>query len=309
MKRFFQTLLSLLMILFGISLFIYPTVASWLIEKETASYVEVFNRDYMPAKTEEESTVKKENDPLYEKSVAYNEKIFAEGQVDFSDPWSCVQLPIDMESLSDDRYGYVSIPSMDVELPLYVGASTENMAKGAVILGQTSLPVGGENTNCVIAGHRGYHGAPFFREIEKLETGDKVFITNPWETLTYVVDSIDIIGPYDSHKVMIREGRDMVTLLTCHPYRSHGKQRYVVYCVRDEGESKSEDSGTQVSETVVNKTTTQPFVFSEPDIQMENKVRYASGLAIILMCGFTFLRKRRNCSERAESLADEDVKT
>ena len=83
MKKNFKTLFSLSMILFGIGLFIYPTVAAWLIEKETASYVEVFNRDYMPAKNEEESTVKKENEPLYEKSVAYNEKIFAEGQVDF----------------------------------------------------------------------------------------------------------------------------------------------------------------------------------------------------------------------------------
>ena len=276
------------MVLFGISLFIYPTVSTWLIEKETASYVEVFNQDYMPAKTEAESTVKKENDPLYEKSVAYNEKIFDEGQVNFSDPWSCVQLPIDMTSLNDNRFGYISIPAMDVELPLYVGASTKNMASGAVILGQTSLAVGGENTNCVIAGHRGYRGAPFFREIEKLETGDKIYLTNPWETLTYVVDSIDIIGPYDSHKVMIQEGRDMVTLLTCHPYRSRGKQRYVVYCVRDEGDGEE----TEVSEVIENKEMTQPFVSSAPDIQMENNVRYASMLIIILMCGFTILWKR-----------------
>ena len=292
MRRFFQNLFGLLMILFGISLFIYPTVSTWIIEKETASYVDVFDQDYMPAKTEEESAVKKENDPLYEKSVAYNEKIFNEGQVNFSDPWSCVQLPIDMGSLNDDRFGYISIPAMDVELPLYVGASAENMAGGAVILGQTSLPVGGGNTNCVIAGHRGYHGAPFFREIEKLEAGDRVYITNPWETLTYTVESIDIIGPYDSHKVMIQEGRDMVTLLTCHPYRSHGKQRYVVYCVRDEGEGEGGSGETMTAGITGGKETTQPFVSSEPDIQMENNVRYASGLIIILMCGFTFLRKR-----------------
>lgn len=290
MRRFFQNLFGLFMILFGISLFIYPMVSTWIIEKETASYVDVFVQDYMPAKTEEESAVKKGNDPLYEKSVAYNEKIFDEGQANFSDPWSCVQLPIDMDSLSDDRFGYISIPAMDVELPLYVGASTENMARGAVVLGQTSLPIGGKNTNCVIAGHRGYHGAPFFREIEKLEAGDKVYITNPWETLVYAVELIDIIGPYDSHKVMIQEERDMITLLTCHPYRSHGKQRYVVYCVRDEGE----DGGgkTAFAENIANKETTQPFVSSEPDIQMENNVRYVAGFVIILMCGFTFLRKR-----------------
>lgn len=281
LRKFFQNLFGIGMIVLGIGLFLYPTVATKNIERKTSSYIRSFNEDYQKPT---EKKVKKEDDPLYQTVYAYNQKIYADEQADFSDPWSAVQPPIDLDGLGDERFGYINIPAMDVQLPLYIGASTAHMAKGAVVLGQTSFPIGGENTNSVIAGHRGYHGAPFFREIEKLKTGDKVEITNPWETLTYRVDHIDIIGPYDSHKVKIQEGKDMVTLLTCHPYRSHGKQRYVVYCVRDI-EGKTESTPETENEW------TQPFVSSEPDIQRENIVRYTAGILILLMCILTFVRK------------------
>lgn len=284
MRNFFQNLFGLALIAVGVGLFLYPVIATERLERSTSSYINTFEEKHeknMDGSDKED----KESDQMYQEAEAYNQQIYENGQADFSDPWSCVQLPTDLDGLKDDCFGYIRIPAMEVELPLYVGASTDHMAKGAVVLGQTSLPIGGDNTNSVIAGHRGYHGAPFFREIEKLQTGDIVEITNPWETLTYKVESIDIIGPYDSHKVKIQEGKDMVTLLTCHPYRSHGKQRYVVYCVRDtEWDSEGLD-GHSLS------MTTQPFVSSEPDIRRENIVRYIAGTLILLMCIMTFGRR------------------
>ena len=119
-------------------------------------------------------------------------------------------------------------------LSLYLGATYKHMADGAAHLSQTSLPIGGENTNCVIAGHRGYNGASYFRYIEKLKVGDVVSITNLWETLTYRVAEIKIIDPHEVKEILIQDGRDLVTLLTCHPYASGGRQRYVVYCERIE---------------------------------------------------------------------------
>ena len=96
----------------------------------------------------------------------------------------------------------------------------------------TSLPIGGENTNCIIAGHRGYNGASYFRYIDKLKVGDAVYITNLWERLTYRVCEIKIIAPHDVTEILIQPGRELLTLLTCHPYASGGRQRYVVYCER-----------------------------------------------------------------------------
>lgn len=285
LRRFFRNLFGVLMIAGGVGLFLYPTIATKSLEKETSSYINAFKKTNEDKREEHE---KKEDDPVYQAASSYNRRIYEDGQSGFSDPWSCVQSPIDLDGLNDGKMGYINIPAMDVRLPLYIGASTEHMSKGAVVLGQTSLPIGGDNTNSVIAGHRGYHGAPFFREIEKLKVGDTVEITNLWETLIYKVESIDIIGPYDSHKVMIQEGKDMVTLLTCHPYRSHGKQRYVVYCIRDTGKADFVFETNKVEET------SQPFVSSEPDIQRENIVRYAAGVLIVSMCLLTFTRKRKD---------------
>ena len=117
-------------------------------------------------------------------------------------------------------------------MPLYLGATTQHLAAGAAHLSQTSLPIGGNNTNCVIAGHRGYNGATYFRYITDLQPGDKIFITNIWETLTYEVCEIKIIKPYEVNEIHIQEGRDLLTLLTCHPYGSGGKYRYLVFCQR-----------------------------------------------------------------------------
>ena len=108
------------------------------------------------------------------------------------------------------------------------------MADGAAHLSQTSLPIGGMDTNCVIAGHRGYCGASYFRHLDQLHIGDRVSVTNLWETLTYRVCEIRVIDPSDVEEILIQPGRELLTLLTCHPYASGGRQRYVVYCERSE---------------------------------------------------------------------------
>lgn len=143
---------------------------------------------------------------------------------------------------------------MKVTLPLYIGASELNMSLGAAVLSETSMPIGGENTNCVISGHRGYSGAPYFRDIENLKIGSKVYITNPWDTLMYKVVKIDVINPDDVSSILIQEGKDMITLLTCHPYMSHGKYRYVVYCERAKYEANYKDSRKKTSESSETET-------------------------------------------------------
>ena len=126
----------------------------------------------------------------------------------------------------------ISIPALELEMPLYLGATYQHMADGAAHLSQTSIPIGGENTNAVIAGHRGWGGAAYFRYVTELKPGDEVFITNLWGTLTYRVADTQIILPHEVDQILIQEGRDLLTLLTCHPYASGGKQRYLVICER-----------------------------------------------------------------------------
>lgn len=126
-----------------------------------------------------------------------------------------------------------------LEMPIYLGATYTHMAEGAARLSQTSIPIGGDNTNCIVAGHRGWGGAKYFRYITDLVPGDTVKITNLWETMTYTICETQIIDPDDVEAIHIRPGRELLTLLTCHPYATGGRQRYLVVCERNYDESDS----------------------------------------------------------------------
>ena len=173
---------------------------------------------------------------LYENMQTYNRELylFKQKELDCKSAYEQSQFVLTDYGLPDETFGIITIPKMDLEMPLFLGASEANMAAGAAVLSQTSIPLGGANSNAVIAGHRGYSGYPYFKEIELLEPGDEVIITNLWGTLTYVVTEIKIINPNDVNAILIQRGKDMITLLTCHPYASGGKYRYLVFCERVE---------------------------------------------------------------------------
>lgn len=228
---------------------------------------------------------------LYGEMAAYNTRIYEENQQSLCDAWSYETNVFDFSAagLPDDMLGYLTIPAMDCELPLYIGANTENMAKGAVVLSQTSMPLGGVNTNCVIAAHRGYYGVPMFREIEVLQPGDAVTITTVWETLHYEVAKCIVIEPDDIDAVKILDGQDLVTLVTCHPYTDN-TQRYVVYCTRTDVAEESPAPPEIPFDGV-------PFTSSEPAIRQEQQLTrfgvagiVAAALALLL---FLLLRKRK----------------
>ena len=167
---------------------------------------------------------------------AYNQRIYAEKQSGLVDLEACEESAADLTAygIEDEIIGVLEIPAMELTMPVYLGASDAHLATGAAVLGNTSAPIGGDNTNCVIAGHRGWRGADYFRHIDRLQIGDTVTLTNLWETLTYTVADIQIIQPHEVEKIKIQPNRDLLTLLTCHPYASGGRQRYVVYCERTE---------------------------------------------------------------------------
>lgn len=176
---------------------------------------------------------------------------------------------------ADDPVGYVQIPAMDVTLPLYLGASRAHMNDGGAVLGQTSMPIGGISTNCVIAAHRGWNGRAMFRDVELLQEGDLVYLTNLWETLTYQVTGISIIWPDEVEAVAIQPSQDMVTLLTCHPYTAN-TYRYLVYCQRVEDEAPIQPTTTTIPDVQQEQAeVSQPAIHTEKHLQV-----FALGLSI-----------------------------
>lgn len=185
---------------------------------------------------------------LYNKMVSYNEDLSKNGQ-DIYDAWSYEQQPFDLTGLDIDSdtpvIGYIEIPDMKIRLPLLLGASSQNLEDGAAVLSGTSMPIGGDSTNCVIAGHRGWEGSAYFQYIENMKIGSKVYVTNPWETLVYECTNTKVIDPNDISSIKIQSGKDMITLLTCHPYvLGGGPYRYIVFCERVDTQTRRETNGT-----------------------------------------------------------------
>lgn len=269
-----RNIIGLMFLLLGIFLFFTPDFLGLMQKWEAEKEIQLFQKQSKDAR---------KTDALYQKGKLYNQKIFHNGQMGLVDAWSYETAPSTLQGIQG-VFGTIKIPKMKVNLPLYVGASEKNLIKGAAILGQTSLPMGGENTNCVIAGHRGYQGIPYFREIERLKTNDKVIVTNPWETLTYRVEQIKIIRPGEVEEIKIQSGKEMVTLLTCHPYRTHGKYRYVVYCVRDRGKKLPKEGVTTTKDL--------SFESSGWDLKRERLLRYG-GMACLIFTGRNIVRRKK----------------
>ena len=216
--------LATLLAVAGICVMLWPVFTGHRLQSSAATAVQEFLTD------------RDEPEQQYPELLAalqsYNQRIYNEKQSGLVDLEACEELAADLTTygIDDEIIGVLEIPAMELTMPVYLGASDDHLAAGAAVLGNTSAPIGGDNTNCVIAGHRGWKGADYFRHIDKLAVGDTVKLTNLWETLTYTVADIQIIQPHEVDKIKIQPNRDLLTLLTCHPYASGGKQRYVVYC-------------------------------------------------------------------------------
>lgn len=118
----------------------------------------------------------------------------------------------------DGIMGYVEIPAIGSELAVYHGTEEAVLQVGVGHLEWSSLPVGGENTHCVLSGHRGLPSAKLFSDLDQLREGDIFLLHILDETLTYEVDQILIVLPEETEALRIQEGTDLCTLVTCTPY-------------------------------------------------------------------------------------------
>lgn len=130
-----------------------------------------------------------------------------------------------------DVFGFLEIPKLGEMLPIYLGATTENLAKGVAQVTGTSLPTGGKSTHSVIAGHRGYYGALFFLYINQLKPGDYFYIHVLNQVFAYEVTGQAVIEPTDTSSLGIIDGADLVTLLSCTPYPTN-RYRICIYGTR-----------------------------------------------------------------------------
>jgi sortase A len=114
--------------------------------------------------------------------------------------------------------GYLEIPCISVNLPIYHGTDAEILERGVGHLAASSIPVGGKSTHSVLTGHTGLSSAKLFTDLTEMKNDDLFFIHVLDRTLAYKVDQISVVKPEDTEKLQIIDGKDYVTLVTCTPY-------------------------------------------------------------------------------------------
>lgn len=119
---------------------------------------------------------------------------------------------------ADGVMGYINIPKINVNLPIYHDTDNEHMLKGVGHLVGTSFPVGGKNTHAVLSAHSGLSTAELFTNLVDLKKGDLFYIHILNESLAYKVDQIKIVKPNETNDLKIINEKDYITLVTCTPY-------------------------------------------------------------------------------------------
>ena len=212
-----------ILFLSGLGITLYPFVSNLIAQTNASRAIASYSEEIADMEQEDIDAAK-------EAMQQYNEQLnnaFVSGQK-MDEGVSYVDMVGVGESI-----GYITIPKIDVNLPIYNGTSAVVLEKGVGHIENTSYPLGGASTHSVLTGHRGMPNAVLFTDLNKLETGDYFYLHILDEVLAYRVDQVKIVEPDQTEDLNIIEGMDYCTLVTCHPYAIN-THRLLVRGVRTE---------------------------------------------------------------------------
>lgn len=208
------TVLAVGLIAVGLATALYPFASQWI--SQSGQQQLIYAQQQLAGQDALEQQMQLAQD--------YNQRLY-QSSVYVRDPFeeqAVQELPQDYEQqlnvLGDGVMGYLQIPAIDLQLPIYHGVTEEVLQKGVGHLPESSLPTGGENTHCVLSAHAGLNDQKLFTDLELLELGDRFTLYILGEQLTYEVDSIQTVLPDQLQSLSIQPGEDLVTLMTCTPY-------------------------------------------------------------------------------------------
>ena len=195
----------------GLGIASYPFISNMVAQRHASQVV----KDY---ETNVEEMDEEKIDAMKEAAKKYNEQLSNVVSVDDEN-----ENNEQGESYADllnigESLGYITIPKIDVNLPIYNGTSQDVLSKGVGHMEQSSYPLGGVSTHCVLTGLRGLPSAVLFTDLDKLEIGDEFYLHVLDEILAYKVDQIKVVEPNESGDLEIIDGKDYCTLVTCTPY-------------------------------------------------------------------------------------------
>lgn len=211
------SLLIVLILLSGAGLLLYPTVSDQYNQLLNARRILAYNQSA-------QRLAPADNSAMLEAARAYNRTL---NQAPVADAFSSDG---DAPEQADEAYsallnpngdgimGYIEIPRIGVRLPIYHTTADDGLERGVGHMEGTALPVGGADTHCGLAGHRGLPSARLFTDLDQLEKGDLFYISVLGDNLVYQVDRVNVVEPHELQYMDVEPGRDLLTLVTCTPY-------------------------------------------------------------------------------------------
>lgn len=205
-----STVILIIILLVGLSVMLYPSFSDWWNKRVQSRVVAGYQEAVMQMDDGE-------TERLLNEARSFNAKLAG-----ISNPFVSSDELSEYDNILNISgtgiMGYISIPIIKVELPIYHGTSAEVLNIAAGHLEGSSFPVGGKDTHAIISAHRGLPSAKLFTDLDKLVVGDTFTITILDEIFTYEVEEILIVEPDEIDKLLIIPGGDYVTLMTCTPY-------------------------------------------------------------------------------------------
>ncbi|MCL2339578.1 MAG: class C sortase [Actinomycetia bacterium] len=202
-------------LLLGLGILLYPVLSNYLVEKNGTHAIEAYQN--MVSDLDQS-----EIDAALRAAKTYNENLTGQPVHDPFLDGSGMAMPKDYWQVlnlgNDNIMGFLEIPKIDVNLPIYHGTSSAVLDRGVGHLEGSTLPIGGSACHCVLTGHSGLPNARLFTDLTELKIGDLFYINVLGETLSYQVDQIRVILPYDTDALRRVPDNDYCTLLTCTPY-------------------------------------------------------------------------------------------
>ena len=227
MKNRIISILIGIFLVAGIGLLLYPTIGEYINSRKSSQAISMYNEVY-------QNTEKDLRQNMLLEAEQYNSRLC--GATDpFINTTSVPGYNKILDLTGTGIMGYIDIDKIGVELPIYHGVDNGVLQIGIGHLEGSSLPVGGENTHCVLSGHRGLPNAKLFTDLDELKVGDTFTITVLDRVMTYEVDQVKIVLPDETDDLLIEQGKDYCTLVTCTPYGIN-THRLLVRGVRVDGD-------------------------------------------------------------------------
>ena len=209
-KHLVEIMLSLIL-LAGLCLILYPSLSDWWNSFHQTRAIASYTEDV-------ENTSEEERQLLLEEARVYNDMLTKTGNSFILSKEEETKYMSLLNVSGTGIMGYLNIPSIDVNLPIYHGTDETVLQIAIGHIAGSSLPIGGSGTHCLLSGHRGLPSARLFTDLDQVKEGDIFLITVLDELITYQVDQIRIVLPEEVEELAIEKGEDYCTLITCTPY-------------------------------------------------------------------------------------------